>query len=141
RVVLEESRSLHLLGELLEEADEPQGVPTFNGNAPTLEIRAERFEEVRKLDVQWRAVSDLSNSTAGFSSIQGLVNAGIGEWSSERRILQLALGRVLPDQAFGRFRLRLLQGLQNSRYSPVEFLVIPNTTVSPTGSEWEKCLY
>lgn len=141
RAAVEETRSIRLLGKILEEADDPEGVPAFNDAAPELEIWAERFEEIRKLDVQWRMLSGGGETRAGLSSIQGLVTAGIAEWSNARSALQLALAKILPKDAFGRFRLKLLQGLQSARYAPVEFLVVPKSTISPAGGELERCLY
>jgi hypothetical protein len=141
RAAVEETRCIRLLGKILEEADDPEGVPAFNGAAPELEIGAERFEEIRKLDVQWRVLSGGDETRAGLSSIQGLVSAGIAEWSSERNALRFELAKILPDQAVGRFRLKLLQGLQSARYAPVEFLVIPETIISPTAGEFRERLY
>ncbi len=141
RAAVEETRCIRLLGEILEEADDPEGVPVFNGAAPELEIGAERFEEIRKLDVQWRMLSGGDETRAGLSSIQGLVSAGIAEWSSERNALRFKLAKILPGQAVGRFRLKLLQGLQSARYAPVEFLVIPETIISPTAGELRERLY
>ncbi|MGE0884272.1 MAG: hypothetical protein AB7P14_12065 [Blastocatellales bacterium] len=137
------SRSLQLDGQLLLEADDPSGAATFSGAAPDVFIAAQSWEELRNLQLQLReltATSDLEN-VAQIYSIQNLRHSEIAIWSETKRQLRIQLSNLLPEGAVGRFRLKLLRGLQSAQYLPLEFNLVPAMRVAPPADEFDRTLY
>jgi hypothetical protein len=137
----EEPRSIRLIGNTLNEADDPAGIPVFTGVAPSLEISAECYEEIKGLDVQLRAMSLTQGTQAYLHSVQSLLKAGIAEWSEPQKKLRIVLSRILPDRCTGRFRIKFLQGLQSARYALTEFVLVPAFYITPNYDESTHTLY
>ncbi len=134
-------RTLRLEGELLQQADDPRGIAVFTECAPELRIPAQSYEEVKFLQLQLRELTDDENSVADLRSIESLVNADIAVWWERRHELRVQLGSLLLDRCPGRFRVKLLHGLQSAHYSPIEFSLIPALRITPNSDEFEQTLY
>ncbi len=143
RVAEETSRSLRLEGQMLPEADDPSGAATFTGAAPDVFIAAHIWEEIKNLQLQLRDLTAINEKESGahIYSIQSLRDSEIAVWSESKRQLQIQLGVILPKGAAGRFRLKLLRGLQSAQYRPLEFSLVPATRVTPSAEEFDRTLY
>ncbi len=135
----EDTYSLKLAGNLLPEANDPGGLPVFAGEPPELLIDAERFEELKKLLLQWRALTETQDAFSDIISIDNLSNKNLARWSDGN--LRVSLKAILPEGRFGRFRIKLLHGLQSARYAPAEFILVPEIRISPSTEEIESHLY
>lgn len=139
----ESSKSLQLEGQVLLEADDPSGTATFSGLAPDVLIAARSWEELRNLQVQLRELTATSDneSVAQIYSIQSLRQAEIAVWSETKNQLTIQLSNLLPEGAVGRFRLKLLRGLQSAQYLPLEFNLVPAIRITPSAEEFIHTLY
>ncbi len=139
----ESSRSLRLEGRMLTEADDPAGVATFTGAAPDIFVAAQSWEEIKNLQLQLRDLTAVNEKEGGAQiySIQSLRDSEIASWSETKRQLQIQLDVLLAKGAVGRFRLKLLRGLQSAQYLPVEFNLAPATRVAPSAEEFDRTLY
>ncbi len=142
-VAEESSRSLRLEGRMLAEADNPTGTATFTGAAPDVFIAAQSWEEIKNLQLQLRDLTATNEKEGGAQiySIQSLRDSEIASWSESKRQLQIQLDVLLPKGAAGRFRLKLLRGLQSAQYQPVEFNLAPATRITPSAEEFDRTLY
>ncbi|MCG3143027.1 MAG: hypothetical protein HONDAALG_00339 [Gammaproteobacteria bacterium] len=136
-------RSLQLDGQMLLEADDPSGAATFSGAAPNVFIAAQSWEELRNLQLQLRELTATSETenVAQIYSIQNLRHSEIAIWSETKRQLRIQLSNLLPEGAVGRFRLKLLRGLQSAQYLPLEFNLAPAMRVAPPADEFDRTLY
>lgn len=125
-------RLLTLEGAELPEADEPDGTKTFTGEAPRLVIEAGNWQEVgdlllqirRKtgaLDVQTFLLRDLARD----GLLTGLDGPGV------EVKLTIDLERLIGSGQVGRFRVKLLRGLQRAQYPPIEFNLVPALRFEP----------
>jgi hypothetical protein len=137
----EEPRSIKLIGSTLNEADDPAGMPVFTRMAPIIEISAEEYEEIKGLDVQLRVMTSTQGTQAYLHPVQSLLKSGIAEWSESQKNLRIVLARILPDGCTGRFRIKILQGLQSARYAPTEFVIVPALCIAPSYDEFTDTLY
>ena len=137
------SRSLRLEGQIMLEADDPSGTATFTGIAPDVFVAAQSWEEIKNLQLQLRDLTAINEkeNVAEIYSVQSLRNSEIATWSETKRQLQIRLCVLLPEETVGRFRLKLLRGLQSAQYRPVEFNLIPATRVMPSAEEFDHTLY
>jgi len=142
-VAEESSRSLRLEGQMLLEADDPSGAATFTGAAPEVFIAAQIWEEIKNLQLQFRDLTTVNERESGAQiySIQSLRKSQIAIWSESERQLQIQLDVLLPKGSTGRFRLKLLRGLQSAQYRPLEFNLVPATRVMPSTEEFDRTLY
>jgi len=142
-VAEESSRSLRLEGRMLAEADDPTGAATFTGAAPDVFVPAQSWEEIKNLQLQLRDLTATNEKESGAQiySIQSLRDSEIANWSESKRQLQIQLDVLLPKGAAGRFRLKLLRGLQSAQYQPVEFNLAPATRITPSAEEFDRTLY
>jgi hypothetical protein len=142
-VAEESARSLRLEGQILPEADDPGGAATFTGAAPDVFISAQIWQEVKNLQLQLRDLTAVNEreSSAQIYSIQSLRESEIAVWSDSERQLQIQLDVLLPKGSAGRFRLKLLRGLQSAQYRPLEFNLVPSTRVMPSTAELDRTLY
>ncbi|MCI0388097.1 MAG: hypothetical protein MOB07_04925 [Acidobacteria bacterium] len=142
-VAEESSRSLRLEGQRLPETDDPSGAGAFTGAAPDVFVAAQSWEEIKNLQLQLRdlTATDEKEIVARIHSIQSLRDSEIASWSETKRELQIQLGVLLPQGAVGRFRLKLLRGLQSAQYQPVEFNLAPAMRITPSAEEFDRTLY
>ncbi len=139
-LLAESSRALKLEGRLLDAADDPGGAAVYVGGAPDLHIPAQSYDEVSKLQLQLRELAAEANALAELCSIQSLVKAEIASWSETEHELRVHLSGLLLERQ-GRFRVKLLQGLQSARYAPIEFIVTPEVRISPSNYDIGRTLY
>jgi hypothetical protein len=132
---------LRLEGDLLEQADDPSGAPVYKGNAPELRIPAQTFDEVKFLQLHVRELSTAEGGITDLHSMQNLVAAEIGVWSEAKCELRVQLDNLLLSRTYGRFRLKLLQGLQSARYQPVEFSLTPPLRITPNREVFAQTLF
>jgi hypothetical protein len=127
----------------LPEADDPSGAATFTGAAPDVFVAAQSWEEIKNLQLQLRdlTATNEKETVAQIHSIQSLRDSEIALWSEAKRQLQIQLGVLVPEDAVGRFRLKLLRGLQSAQYRPVEFNLVSATRVFPSAEEFDRTLY
>jgi hypothetical protein len=142
-VAEESSRSLRLEGRMLTEADDPTGAAAFIGAAPDVFVTAQSWEEIKNLQLQLRDLAAVNEREGGAQiySIQSLRESEIAIWSESKRQLQIQLDVLLPKGSAGRFRLKLLRGLQSAQYQPVEFNLAPATRVAPSTEEFDRTLF
>jgi len=133
--------SLLLSGQLLPEADDPSGIPAFVDEPPSLLIRFRRQEEKQGILIQCRALSTADGRKLNQFSLDKLINDGIARWSPENLEIQVPLSKLLPKGLTGRFRIKLLYGLQNAGYEPVEFFVLPQTRLRPDEVDLKNILF
>ncbi|MEY4167302.1 MAG: hypothetical protein RIR52_1126 [Acidobacteriota bacterium] len=126
-------RSLTLAGARLREADEPDGTETYTGVAPVLRIGAGSWAEIRELSLQIREMGGAMPVRS--HSLAALLEAGQARWTTDRQEFEVDLGTILDSGTACRYRLKLLHGLQRSRYQPVEFNLVPATRFAP---DWEE---
>lgn len=143
-VVEGRGQALRLEGRELPEADDPTGAATFTGEAPEAIVPAQSWDEIRNLQLQLRELTAGAEkeSVAQLYSIQNLRHTEIAVWSETRRELRIQLSNLLPPNgAVGRFRLKLLRGLQSAQYVPIEFNLVPATRCIPAASDFAAALY
>lgn len=136
----ESLRTLKLDGRLLEAADDPAGAAVYVGEAPDLRIPAQSYEEVSKLQLQLRELTAGTTAVAELRSIPSLVKAEIATWCEKECELRVHLSGLLLGRQ-GRFRAKLLYGLQSARYAHVEFIVTPEMQISPSYEEIGRTLF
>lgn len=132
-------RSLMLVGERLREADEPDGTETYTGGAPVLRIGTGSWAEIRELSLQVREM--VGSMQVRNYSLAGLLEAGQAHWSADGLEFEVNLGTILDSGTACRYRLKLLHGLQRSRYQPVEFSLVPATRFTPDWDEMSQTLF
>lgn len=134
---------LRLEGNLLIEADDPSGTATFAGIAPEVIIAAQSWEEIKHLQLQLRNLTTNSEeeAVAQLYSLQSLRQAEFAIWSETQRRLRIQLENFLPADSIGRFRLKLLRGLQSAQYLPLEFNLVPAVHLTPSSAEIASTLY
>ena len=132
-------RSLMLVGERLREADEPDGNETYTGRAPVLRISTGSWAEIRELSLQVREM--VGSMQVRNYSLAGLLEAGQARWSADGLEFEVNLGTILDSGTACRYRLKLLHGLQRSRYQPVEFSLVPATRFTPDWDEMSQTLF
>ncbi|NOT63412.1 MAG: hypothetical protein HOP19_24645 [Acidobacteria bacterium] len=137
----ETSQALRLEGELLSQADDPQGVPTYKGNPPTLLIPAESRAAVQDLQLQLRELSASHNAVTKWFSLRDLLKGRQAVWSELRRQMSVPLDGLLSQRQSGRFRVRLLHGLQRSRFAHLEFNWVPQLHIAPTEEAFAQTLF
>lgn len=136
----ESLRTLRLDGRLLEVADDPSGAAVYLGEAPDLCVPAQSYEEVNKLQLQLRELTAATNAVAELRSAQSLVKSELATWSETEQLLRVHLGGLLLGRQ-GRFRVKLLYGLQSARYAPIEFVVTPEMQILPSNYDIERTLF
>ncbi|MDQ3010697.1 MAG: hypothetical protein M3X11_08365, partial [Acidobacteriota bacterium] len=132
--------SLKLMGNHLSEADDPSGTPVYNGDAPELRIPARSFEEVKSLQLQLRELSAAGGAVTELFSTQSLLRSSIAAWSDQDCELRVNLDGILLNRT-GRFRVKLLHGLQSARFAPAEFVITPQIRISPSNYEFDQTLF
>ncbi len=132
-------RSLMLVGARLREADEPDGTETYTGVAPVMRIGAGSWAEIRELSLQVREM--VGSMQVRNYSLASLLEAGQARWSADGLEFEVDLGTILDSGTACRYRLKLLHGLQRSRYQPVEFNLVPATRFTPAWEEMAQTLF
>lgn len=131
--VTESHRTLLTLeGQELREADEPDGTRTFTGEAPRLVIEAGNWKEVDDLLLQIRRkTGSLDVQTFPLRDLlyRGLLTGLDGQ--GDRVRLTIDLERLIGSGQVGRFRVKLLRGLQRAQYPPIEFNLAPALRFDP----------
>lgn len=123
---------LKLEGVELPEADEPDGTKTFTGEAPRLVIEAGKWQEVEDLLLQIRRKTG-SLDVQTFP-LRNLARAGLltpQEGPAGEMRLTVDLERLIGSGQVGRFRIKLLRGLQRAQYPPIEFNLVPALRFEP----------
>ncbi|MBS1808651.1 MAG: hypothetical protein JST84_10710 [Acidobacteria bacterium] len=134
---------LRLEGNLLSEADDPRGIATFTGAAPEVTLTAQSWEEIKHLQLQLRNLTPTceEDEVAQLYSLQNLRQEDFAIWSETRQKLRIQLENLLPANTIGRFRIKLLRGLQSAQYLPLEFNLVPALHLSPSSAEFASTLY
>jgi hypothetical protein len=134
---------LRLEGEFLLEADDPSGTATFTGSAPEVILTAQSWDEIRHLQLQIRNLTATceEDEVAQLYSLQNLRQEAFAIWSEAKQQLRIQLQGLLPPNTIGRFRLKLLRGLQSAQYLPLEFNLVPALHLTPSSAEIASTLY
>ena len=138
---LELRHSLHLTGPLLPIADDPGGIPAFVAEPPDLIITFKRQEEKQQIRIQCRALSDTDGPRLYQFDLDKLIDDGQACWSADKLEIRVRLSEVLPTGLSGRFRIKLLYGIQNAGYEPVEFFILPSVRLLPSEDELKTNLF